>query len=58
MTGKAFTDNKLQYLYYPEPTISKISPNYVWNGGGDLLELDGSNLFHCERLSVRFKGKR
>ena len=37
MTGKDFTDNKLQYMYYPEPTISKITPNYVSSGGGAKL---------------------
>ncbi|GMI08847.1 hypothetical protein TrVE_jg6442 [Triparma verrucosa] len=57
MTGQAFTDNKQQYTYYPEPTVSRVTPGYVWSGGGELIELDGSNLFNSDRLKVRFKGK-
>ncbi|GMI11472.1 hypothetical protein TrLO_g5187 [Triparma laevis f. longispina] len=57
MTGQAFTDNQQQYLYYPEPTVSRVTPGYVWSGGGEVIELDGSNLFNSDMLKVRFKGK-
>lgn len=57
MTGQAFTDNQQQYHYYPEPTVSRVTPGYVWSGGGEVIELDGSNLFNSDMLKVRFKGK-